>query len=202
MNKLWQSNVVFHTYFNQLKTAIQCTPRITPNTLHRFRPLMKFSADHHFIYITIGGDEHKQQLQSYYKLKKDDLEEITKEWSADLLVATDPANMSDEESPETMPDKPGPSRTKKDDKVEDVPSTSAKTASISPTQGGDGDELGGIEVEQNRGEVTPPREEEDPSLKRKMTPPKPSSRKKAKATWTTLKTVNIMVAIGGIYLHV
>jgi hypothetical protein len=43
-------------------------------------------------------------------------------------------------------------------------------------------------VEKNRGEVTSPREEEDPSMKRKMTPPKTSSRKKAKATWTMLKT--------------
>jgi heme-binding NEAT domain protein len=43
-------------------------------------------------------------------------------------------------------------------------------------------------VEKNRGKVTPPREEEDPSLKIKMTPPKPSSQKKAKATQTTLKT--------------
>jgi hypothetical protein len=188
MNKQWQSNVVFHTYFNQLKNAIQSTPWITPNVLHRFRPLMKFSVDHHFTYITVCGDEHKQQLQSYYKLTEDDLEEITKEWSADLLVAADPADMSDEEIPEAMPDTPGLSRTKKDDEVEDVPSTSVKTTSISPAQGGDGDELGGTEVEQNRGEVTPPREEEDPSMKRKMTPPNPSSRKKSKATRTTLKT--------------
>jgi hypothetical protein len=67
--------------------------------------------------------------------------------------------MSDEEIPEVMPDTPKPSRTKKDDEVEDIFSTSMKTASISPMQGGDGDELGGIEVDQNRGEVTPPREE-------------------------------------------
>jgi hypothetical protein len=105
---------------------------------------MKFSVDHHFIYITMHGDEHKQQLQSYYKLTEDDLEEITKEWSADLLVAADPADMSDEESPEAMPDTAGLSRTKKDDEVEDIPSTSMKTSSISPAQGGDGDELGGI----------------------------------------------------------
>jgi hypothetical protein len=45
---------------------------------------MKFSVDHHFIYITVRGDEHKQQLQSYYKLTEDDLEEITKEWSTDI----------------------------------------------------------------------------------------------------------------------
>jgi hypothetical protein len=64
---------------------------------------MKFSADRHFTYITAHGDEHKQQLQSYYKLTEDDLEEITKEWSVDLLVAADPADMSDEEIPEAMP---------------------------------------------------------------------------------------------------
>jgi heme-binding NEAT domain protein len=63
-----------------------------------------------------------------------------------------------------------------------------KTNSISPAQGGDGEELGGTKVEQNKGEVTPPREEEDPTKKRKITPPKPSSRKKTKATRTTFKT--------------
>jgi hypothetical protein len=149
---------------------------------------MKFSADCHFTYITARGDKHRQQLQSYYKLTEDDLEEITKELSMYLLVAVDPAYMFDEESPEAMPDTPRPSRTKKDDEVEDVPSISTKTTSISPTQGGDGDKLGSKEVEQNRGEVTPPREEEDPSMKRKMTPPKPSSQKKSKSTWTTFKT--------------
>jgi hypothetical protein len=127
---------------------------------------MKFSVDCHFTYITMRGDEHKQQLQSYYKMTEDDLEEITKEWS-------------DKESPEAMTDTPRPSKTKKDDEVEDIPTTSMKTTLISPAQGGDGDELGGTEVEQNRGEVTPPREEEDPSMKRNITPPKPSSRKKA-----------------------
>jgi len=117
-----------------------------------------------------------------------DLEEITKEWSANLLIPVDPTDMSDVESPEAIPDTPGPSKTKKDDEVEDVPSTSAKTTSISPMQGGDGDDLGGTEVEKNRDKVTPPRDKEDPSMKRKMMPPKPSSQKKSKTTRTMLKT--------------
>jgi hypothetical protein len=49
------------------------------------------------------------------------LEDITKEWSIDLLVAADPTDMSDKESHEAMLDTPGPSRTKKYDEVEDVP---------------------------------------------------------------------------------
>jgi hypothetical protein len=32
-------------------------------------------------------------------MKEEDLEDITKEWSADLLVATDPANISDINNP-------------------------------------------------------------------------------------------------------
>jgi hypothetical protein len=52
--------------------------------------------------------------------------------------------MSDVDSPEAMSDTPGPRKTKKDDEVQDVPSTSTKTTSISPAQGGDGEELGGI----------------------------------------------------------
>jgi hypothetical protein len=53
-----------------------------------------------------------------------------------------------------------------------------KTAFISPEQGGDDEEIDGSEVEQKKGEVTPPRDEEDPLKKRKVSPLKPSSRKK------------------------
>jgi hypothetical protein len=63
------------------------------NTLHRFRPLMKFHADRHFIYITARADEHKEDFQSYYKLTEEDLEEITKDWSIELLIPVDPIEM-------------------------------------------------------------------------------------------------------------
>jgi hypothetical protein len=43
---------------------------------------MKFCIDRHFIYITARADEHKEELQSYYKLTEEDIEEITKDWSA------------------------------------------------------------------------------------------------------------------------
>ena len=78
---------------------------------------MKFSVDHHFIYITTCADEHKQQLQSYYKLSEEDLEEITKEWSAYLLIPTDPVKISDIDSSEAAHDTPGPRKTKKTDEV-------------------------------------------------------------------------------------
>jgi hypothetical protein len=83
---------------------------------------------------------------------------------------------------------PGPSKTKKNDEVHDVHSTSVETSSTSPMQGDDDGELGGTKVEQNKGEVTPPKDKEDPTKKRKVTPPKPSSQKKAKATRATFKT--------------
>jgi hypothetical protein len=188
MNKQWQSNAIFHAYYTQLKNVIQSTLRITPNTLHRFIPLMKFSADRHFTYMIVHTDEHKQHLHPYYKLTEDDLEEITKEWSTDLLVAADPTEMSNVDIPKAMSDTPGPRKTKKDVEAQDIHSTFMKTASLSPAKGGEDEELGGKEVEQRKGEVTPPRDEEDPSKKRKITPLKLSSRKKDKATSTTLKT--------------
>jgi hypothetical protein len=135
----------------------------------------KIQAGFHFTYIKARDDEHKQQLQLYYKLTEQDLEKITKEWLVDLLVVADPVEMFDVDSPEAMLDTPGPSKTKKDGEVQDVHSTSMKTTSISPVQRGNGEEIGGTKVEQNKGEVTPPREEEDPSKKRKITPPNPSS---------------------------
>jgi hypothetical protein len=74
---------------------------------------MNFSVDRHFIYLTPHADEHQEQLQSYYKLTEEDLEEITKEWLADLLVAADPTDISDISSPEAVQDTPGPSETQK-----------------------------------------------------------------------------------------
>jgi hypothetical protein len=44
-------------------------------------------------------------------------------------------------------------------------------------------------VEQKQGEVTLPRDETNPLKKRKVSPLKPSSRKKSKATVTNMKTV-------------
>jgi hypothetical protein len=49
------------------------------NTLQWFWPLMKIRTNWHFIYITARVDEHKEELQSYYKLIEEDLEEITKD---------------------------------------------------------------------------------------------------------------------------
>jgi hypothetical protein len=62
MEKQWKSNVVFHTYYLQLKRAIETVPRMMPNTVHWFLPLMKFHVDRHFIYITTCTDEHKEEL--------------------------------------------------------------------------------------------------------------------------------------------
>jgi hypothetical protein len=82
---------------------------------------------------------------------EEDLEEITKDWSVDLLIPADPVEISDIDNPETVQDTPGPSKTKKTEEVQDLDSASMKTASISPEQGGDGEELNDKEVEQQVG---------------------------------------------------
>jgi len=85
-----------------MKIVIQPEPHMNPNTLHWFQPLMNFNMDQHFIYITPCTDEHKQKIQSYYKLAEEDLEEITKEYSVYLLIPADPVEISDIKNPETM----------------------------------------------------------------------------------------------------
>jgi hypothetical protein len=111
------------------------------------------------------------------------LEEITKEWSVDFLVPADPTEMSDVYSLETVSDTAEPSMIKKTEEVHDLDSASMKTMSISAEKGGDG-----TKVKQKKGEVTLPRDEEDPTKKRKVSPLKPSSRKKMKATITKFET--------------
>jgi hypothetical protein len=53
MNKQWPSNTIFHAYYLQLKRSIEAKPRMTPNTLQRFRPLINFCANQHFIYLKV-----------------------------------------------------------------------------------------------------------------------------------------------------
>jgi hypothetical protein len=64
-------------------------------------------------------------------LTEEELEQVTKEWSVNLLVAADPLEMSNVDRPEAMLDTPGPRNTKKDDEVQDVHSTSMRTTLIS-----------------------------------------------------------------------
>jgi hypothetical protein len=96
--------------------------------------------------------------------------------------------ISNVNSPETTTDIPVPRKTKKTEEVHDLDNTSVKTTSISTEQGGNGGEIDGAEVELKKGEDIPPRDEEDPSKKRKVSPLKPSSRKKMKATRTKFET--------------
>jgi hypothetical protein len=73
MAKKWKSNVVFQNYYIQLKRAMESFPRMMLNSLHRFTPLAKFRAERHFIYITVCRNEHKEKLESYYKLTEEDM---------------------------------------------------------------------------------------------------------------------------------
>jgi hypothetical protein len=102
---------------------------MTPNTLHRFRPFVKFRADRHFIYITAHIDKHKEELQSYYKLTEEDMEEITKEWPEEFLVPVEHAELSDPDligSPVVTReeyDAPNSSRRKKKEEVHELNNT-------------------------------------------------------------------------------
>jgi hypothetical protein len=107
----------------------------------------------------------------------------------DLLIPADPVEISDVDSPKVAPDTPRPSKIKNTEEVHDLDSASVKTASISVEQGEDGGDIDGAEVEQKKGEVTPPRDEEYPSKKRKVSLPKPSSQKKVKETMTKMQTI-------------
>jgi hypothetical protein len=120
---------------------------------------------------------------------EEDLEEITKDWLVNLLIPADPTEMSDPDSPETVHDTPGPNKMKKTKEVQDLSSASGKTASVSPDRGGEEEEINGTGDKQKQGKVTPPRDETDPLKKRKVSPPKPSSWKKSRATVTKMKTV-------------
>jgi hypothetical protein len=139
--------------------------------------------DCHFIYLTPRIDEHQEKLQSYYKLTEEDLEEITKQWLANLLVAANPADISDINNPEVAQDTPRPSKTKKikkPEEVQDVDIRSVRTASVTPDQGGNGEDL--EEVEKR------PKDEVEVIKKRQGSPPNSPSRKKSKSTVTKMQT--------------
>jgi hypothetical protein len=160
---------------------------------------MKFRTDRHFIYIIAQVNEHKEEVHSYYKLTKEDLEEITKEWLVHFLIPADPAEMlyPKLDSPKASHidhDTPKTSRRKKTKEFQYLSSALENNASTSPHRGGDDEveEIDEKEEEKKQGEVTPPRDEANPLKKRKVSPPKPSSRKKSRSTMTKMKIVLIV----------
>jgi hypothetical protein len=68
---------------------------MTLHTLHQYQPIAKFHVDPHFIYITVHRDENEEELQSYYKLIDEYMEQITKEWPEEFLVHVVDAKLSD-----------------------------------------------------------------------------------------------------------
>jgi hypothetical protein len=122
------------------------------------------------------------------------MEEITKESPTEFLVPVEQTKLSDLdiiESPLVTRTKcDGPSSAKKNKKkeeVQDIDNASEETASDSP-RGGGGDEVNqeeeGEEDKHEKGEVTllkEPLTEAEMSKKRKISPKKPSTRKKSRA---------------------
>ena len=105
----------------------------------------------------------------------------------DLLVSTDPAKISDIDSPEAAQDTPGPSRKKKTkyakklEEVQDIDRRFVRTTSITPDEEGE-------ESEQQQVKVPPPRDEAHSSKKRKVSPLKSSSKKKPRTLVTKMRT--------------
>jgi hypothetical protein len=121
------------------------------------------------------------------------MEEITKEWPTEFLVPVEQTELSNPDiigSPVvTREEYDGPSNNKKKKKeeVQEINNASEETASDSPGGGGDDEvnqEEEGEEDKQEQGEVTPPKDpltEAETSKKRKVSPKKPSARKKSRA---------------------
>jgi hypothetical protein len=63
-----------------------------------------------------------------------------------------------------------------------------RTASISPDEGDDGEEIEGTEIEQQKGEVPPPRDKETHRRKGRFHLSKSSSRKKPRTPVTKMRT--------------
>jgi hypothetical protein len=125
------------------------------NTLHTYRPIVKFCADRHFIYITACRDESKEELQSYYKLTEEDMVDITKEWSVEFLVPFEQTEPFDPDligSPiVTREEYYGPSsaRNKKNkEEVQEINNASEETVPDSPGGGGDDE----VDQEEDEGE--------------------------------------------------
>jgi hypothetical protein len=134
-------------------------------------------------------DEHKEELQSYYKLTKEDMEEITKEWPTKFLVPVEQTELSDLDlirSPVVTReeyDRPRSTRKKKKkEEVQEINNASEKTMSDSLGNDEVSQEKEGEEDKKEQGEVTSPKDpltEVETSKKRNVSPKKPSTKKKS-----------------------
>jgi hypothetical protein len=126
------------------------------------------------------------------------MEEITKEWPVEFLVPVEDTKLSNPDIIGSQSviraeyDAPSSNRKKKKEDVQEINNASVKTASDSPGDDEVSQDKEGEEDKQKQGEVTPPRDpidEAETSKKRKVSPTKPSSQKKSKASKPKLQTV-------------
>jgi hypothetical protein len=83
-----------HLLLTAQARAIDSFPLNESEYLAHLQAITKFCADRNFIYITMHWDEGEEELQSYYKLTNEDMEEIIKEWSAEFLVPVEKIELS------------------------------------------------------------------------------------------------------------
>jgi hypothetical protein len=101
-----------------------------PCTLHQYWPIEKFCIDPHIIYISTRRDEHQEELQSYYKLTDEDMEQITKKCPKEFHVPIIDAELSDTDTivrpivtqVEHVRQSSGTKKQKKWDEVQDIES--------------------------------------------------------------------------------
>jgi hypothetical protein len=120
---------------------------MTPCTLHQYRPLAKFCTDQHFIYITTCKDESKEELQYYYKLTDEYMEQIMKEWPIEFLVSVDDVELFDPDiigSPlVTQFEHAGHTSVKKKNKKEEVQDVQTDEEDIASEENGSSSPAGG-----------------------------------------------------------
>jgi hypothetical protein len=67
---------------------------MTLHNLHQYKPIEKFRADPHFIYITAHRDENHEELQLHYNMTDDDMEHTKIERPQEFPVPVTDAKLS------------------------------------------------------------------------------------------------------------
>ena len=74
------NNQVFYTYYQQPSTLIDSKPKITKDLTDLYKKRIRFMANMHRIYIKPQSVKDQDWYTGAYRMEKQDIEEIIKEW--------------------------------------------------------------------------------------------------------------------------
>jgi hypothetical protein len=93
-----ENNVDFYIYKETIQKNIQSTPCIPPQVVEEYKPIARFKAGCHHMYVQ-ARDSNQEWLPTLYRLTEEDMGHIMEDWVDDWKIPTSYTKQTEKKKP-------------------------------------------------------------------------------------------------------